>query len=114
MQTGEGIFFALWLVLAGLTLASWLFFWRNRDAQLKRKIWRLGTAISGTIFVLFVLLASWPHVQIVFFMLPVVALITWLNLRNTKFCDQCGATLFNHNWFSTIRYCPHCGATLTE
>jgi hypothetical protein len=41
-----------------------------------------------------------------------IALIAYLNIRCTRFCDQCGATLFNQNWFQAMNFCPKCGAKL--
>ena len=31
-----------------------------------------------------------------------------------KFCDKCGATLINSNWFSPMRFCSKCGAVLDD
>ena len=47
-----------------------------------------------------------------FVTVPAVSLISWLNIRQTKFCDECSSTMFSHNWFSKIKYCSKCGAAL--
>jgi len=44
--------------------------------------------------------------------IPAVALITFLNLRSTRFCDGCGRTVYTQNLLKPARYCPHCGALL--
>ena len=45
---------------------------------------------------------------------PMVALITWLNIRAIRFCDACGRTLHNQNPFSLPTFCSKCGAPLRQ
>ncbi|OHX19589.1 hypothetical protein BI344_17540 [Chromobacterium sphagni] len=46
------------------------------------------------------------------FLLPFLMLITFLNLRNTRFCDACGATQYSRG-VSRPRHCSRCGASLS-
>jgi hypothetical protein len=49
---------------------------------------------------------------ILFLVVPAVVLISYLNIKVTKFCDNCGARLYNHTWFAPMRSCSKCGAEL--
>jgi len=46
------------------------------------------------------------------FLVPGVALIVYLGMKFTKFCDQCGAVIYDGNWFSPAKFCSACGADL--
>jgi rRNA maturation endonuclease Nob1 len=50
------------------------------------------------------------QLKVLCFMVPAIALITFLNLRKTKFCDACGRTLYPKSFFTPTPFCPHCGA----
>jgi hypothetical protein len=41
---------------------------------------------------------------------PLLALATVINLRVVRFCDACGATVYNMP-FRPARLCPRCGAS---
>ncbi len=69
--------------------------------------------VTGAVFTLFVLLLT-DEPWILFFVVPAAALIGFLNIRLTKFCDSCGATLVNPAWFRRMRFCPSCGAPMGE
>ena len=34
------------------------------------------------------------------------------NRDSAKFCDKCGATLHDYNWFSPMKFCSKCGAEI--
>ena len=40
-----------------------------------------------------------------------IALITFLNIRNTQFCPRCNATIYRHG-FSRPSFCSKCGGPL--
>ena len=102
------VFMAVW---ATLGVASWWFFSRSKDADLKRGVLRWGSIAAGVLFAGFVL-AMTGEPWILLIVAPAVALISFLNIRFTKFCPSCGATLYNYNWFVAMRYCSRCGASL--
>lgn len=102
------VFMVVWTVLGAI---SWWFFARNRDPKLKRRVMRWGMVGAGFLFTIFVLVMS-GEPWILLFVVPAVALISYLNIRFTKFCPSCGATLYNYNWFVRMKYCSRCGASL--
>ena len=102
-------FFAVWVVLS---LGSVLFFTTSKDLALKKWVFPRLVAGSGAVFALLVGLTA-PFPLFLFFA-PFVALIVWLNIRMTRFCDACGRMLINHMWWSQMIYCPRCGAKLPE
>lgn len=102
------IFMVLWVCLGG---AGWWFFSRSSDVALKRRVMRWGAVGTGLLFIGFVL-AITREPWMLLFLVPAVALISFLNIKLTKFCSSCGATLYNYNWFVRMRYCSRCGASL--
>lgn len=102
-------FFAFWIILG---LSAFAFFHLNRDAKLKKKVHPFFVVSVGVIFASFAgWMSDWePFVFLV--MLPMIALITFLNLRSTRFCEGCGRTLYRQPIFGTAKFCPHCGRRL--
>ena len=91
------IFISVWVVLG---IFSALFFFSSTNAALKRKVHPPFVIGVGALFLSFVVLMGFARDAFFFFvMAPAVALITFLNLRNTKFCDSCGKTLIGQNPF---------------
>jgi hypothetical protein len=104
------IFFSVWVVLGLLSAA---FFFLGKNASLKRKVWPPFTIAAAVAFVGFVWTMGFPP-QLFFIMIPAVALITFLNLRSVKFCDDCGKMIISQNPFALPQFCPKCGAKLGQ
>ena len=102
------IFVGVWIVLG---IFSSAFFFLSKNASLKRKIWPPFTIATGVLFVAFVWAMGFPS-QALLFMVPVVGLITFLNLRSAKFCDACGKTIMGRNPLAPPQFCSKCGAKL--
>ena len=104
------IFFGVWIVLG---IASAAFFFLNHNAALKRKVFPPFVIFIGVLFLAFVILMGFARDRFFFVvMVPFVALITFLNIRSTRFCDACGKTLVSQNPFSRRKFCSKCGADL--
>ena len=112
MAAKEPVFFAFFVFWAILGISAFLFFHLNRDAKLKKKVFPVFVIGVGVIFGTFVAwMSGWqPFVLLAF--LPMVGLVTFLNLRTTKFCESCGRTIYKQPLFSPSRFCPHCGCNL--
>ena len=93
---------AVWTSL--LVLVS-LFYWKGSLAN-KRRFHPFVVVGSALIFLAFVtvMLPASTFVIIV----PVVALVSFLNYKITKFCSSCGATIVQRPGLSK-RPCPKCG-----
>lgn len=102
------VFMVVWVILG---LSSFLFFHFNRNSSLKRKVWPIFTVAIGTIFGGFVLIMG-RQPQVLFLMVPAIILISFLNIRMTRFCDPCGMTLYRQPIFSKTQFCPYCGNKL--
>ncbi len=76
------IFMAVWISL-GVT--SWWFFARSRNIGLKRRVHRWVAVGAGVLFTGFVLVMT-GEPWILLFVVPGVALISFVNIRFTKFC----------------------------
>jgi hypothetical protein len=103
-------FFVFWIAL-GIT--GFLLFFVNKDVKFKRRYFRWYVILVGVIFIGFACGTdgSWGALA---FMGPAVALITYLNIRGTRFCDKCGRTIIDHMPFSRAEYCSRCGAQLLD
>lgn len=116
LQRGDGLppeFVAFTVPWAILGLSSFLFFHFNRNAALKRRVWPAFIVTIGIIFAGFVFhVMGHQQPQVLYFMVPAIILISFLNIRTTLFCDACGKTLYRQPIFSRARFCPHCGAEL--
>ena len=102
-------FFAVWGVIC---LSGLAFFTFNRDAALKRRVFLPMLLFSDVVFLGFLLLVGTPR-EFLLVAVPMLALITVLNLRAVRFCDGCGRTLHSQNPFSVPRFCSKCGAPIT-
>jgi hypothetical protein len=101
------LFFAVWIALAA---GGFLFFTSNKDVALKKRWFPRLAFGAGALFALVVfLMAPWPAALL---FAPFIALITWMNIRMTRFCDACGRILINHQWWSKMNFCPYCGSKL--
>ena len=85
------IFFVIWAILG---VSSFCFFMFNNNATLKRKV-LLPFGIGMGVLLLGCISLLMPEALV--FMVHAVAVITYLNLRSTKFCENCGKTLLNQN-----------------
>jgi predicted membrane protein len=102
------IFFGVWVVLA---LIGFYLFYINKNASFKRRFFPVFIISAGLLMIIFTLLLG-VSLQMLFIVVPAVVLITYLNIRATKFCPQCGRTVHNGTWFHRLEYCPYCGAEL--
>lgn len=96
----------VWVVLA--ILGS--FFHLSRNAVLKRRYCRPYVVLIGAVFLGFIV-SDWGIAGAVLGG-SLVALMTYLNIKNVSFCD-CGETV----WGQVFRWrecCPECGALLPE
>lgn len=104
------IFIAVWVVLG---VASAAFFFLNHDAALKRKVHPPFVIFVGVLFLVFVALMGFAHDAFFYVvMVPGVAVISYLNIRNTRFCTTCGKTLYTQNPFTRPHFCTQCGTNL--
>jgi len=71
------VFFSVWILL-GLFSAG--FFFLNKNAAFKRKVWPPFVVLTGVLFVAFALALRIPG-QALVVMVPAVVLITFFNLR---------------------------------
>ncbi|HEY1049623.1 MAG TPA: hypothetical protein VGE39_07700 [Prosthecobacter sp.] len=80
---------------------------------LKRRIWpwfSVGTAVVFAAFVYGTVGRRNPGTLGI--MLPALLIITWMNVRMTRFCDACGKTITQRTPFSKDAFCSRCGAPL--
>jgi type III secretory pathway component EscS len=109
------LFGGTWIILM---VTSVFLFWIKKDVVFKRKWFPRFVILVGVLFVAFsstimVLQQRSVHsLKILVVIIPAVILSSWLNLKLTKFCGSCGATIINNVPFSRTRFCPKCGAEL--
>jgi hypothetical protein len=98
----------LWvaLVAAGIYL-----FYVSKDVRFKRRYLPRYIVLIGALCIYSTVRAGFP-LEMMYFIVPAVALVTFLNIRALKFCDSCGRTIVNRTVFTETEYCPKCGAKL--
>jgi hypothetical protein len=110
-------FVGTWIALG---VCGFVAFYLPRDASFKRKWFPRFIILVGVLFVLFsttlVVLESrsLSELGVLVILVPAVAVISFLNMRFTRFCSKCGATTYDVNWFSPTRFCSKCGAELSS
>ena len=108
-------FVGTWIVLA---IVGFFLFYFGKDAAFKRKWFPRYIVLVGVLFVFFVATqsvvssGSLGSLGILVVIVPAVYLISYMNIRTTKFCNKCGTTLINMNPFSPMKFCSKCGAGL--
>jgi hypothetical protein len=96
-------FLPAWIVL--LAMVS-LFYWKGSLAA-KRRFHPYVVAGGALIFLGFVTVIMPPSTFVV--IAPVVALVSFLNYKITKFCNGCGATVIQPPRWSEPPTCTKCG-----
>ena len=105
-------FFGTWIVLG---IVGFIVFSLPGDAAFKRKWFPRYAILAGILFVFFssaigVLgFGALASLGMLVFVVPAAVVFTCLNLAFTRFCDKCGASIFE---LSPTRYCSKCGAKL--
>ena len=109
------LFVGTWIVLA---IVGFFLFYHNKNAAFKRKCFPRYIVLVGVLFVFFTATLSvvssgslWS-LGILVVIVPAIYLVSYMNLRLTKFCDKCGTTLTNMNGFTAMKFCSKCGAEL--
>ncbi len=105
------VFMMGWLMLG---VGSWCLIAWLPTAQAKKRWSDRLSIVAGIVFFSF-LCSQFVNVKNqgqVFFFGAFIALITWLNVRNTYFCTECGKRSLDSKWFSRTYSCPNCGAKL--
>jgi len=97
-----------WLIIV---IAGAIFFDRNRNATLKRRLWPLWIGGSSASFVEAVSSAL-GHISIA--TAAIAILVGLLNLFAQKFCNGCGQSQYCNNPFRSSNKCDHCGSPLSQ
>lgn len=105
------IFVASWVIIG---LISWLYFRGNTNIDLKRRFHKWSAIVYGAMFFFLIALSFAGFSFFLLFFGAAIALITYLNIRNTIFCNACGKQSYNYKWFSKIEYCARCGVKLHD
>lgn len=103
------IFVGVWVVLG---IFSYGVFFVGKNAALKRKYWPPFVIVTGALFIAFAYSMGFGGSSL-YVMVPAVALISFLNIRNTRFCDACGQTVVSQNFLVKQEFCSKCGANLS-
>jgi hypothetical protein len=106
------LFVGVWIALA---LAGILLFYVNRNAAFKRTYFPWHAGLVGTLFLVFLVALGWPW-ELAVVGAPFVAIVTYMNVRTTYFCDACGRTLIQPLGLPrrARRTSCKCGAAIVE
>jgi len=94
-----------------LIVSATAFFYLNKNAALKRRVWLPFVVTTGALFIGFMWLVEPP---LPFLLLGVTAVILaiWINVRTVRFCEACGNMSRSRNSFAQPTVCSKCGAEL--
>lgn len=81
-----GIFSAIWVALG---VSGFGLFFVSKNVRFKRRYFPWYVTLVGLLFIWFGLQMGLP-LRLFFILVPAVALITFINVKVTKFCDNCG------------------------
>ena len=101
-------FLGIWIALAIVGL--WVTYVDKNIAR-KKRLLPIFIISSGIIFAVFTLLVV-GDLRAMALVVPAVALIIFLNLRQLRVCETCGRTIQSGMWFARARYCPRCGGRM--
>jgi hypothetical protein len=101
-------FIGVWIALSIVGL--WITY-LDKNVARKKRLLPVSIVVAGVIFVLFTFLMT-GDLRMMGFVIPAVALITFLNLRQFRVCPTCGRTIHSGMWFARAQYCPKCGGRL--
>jgi hypothetical protein len=104
------VFAVIWVLLG---IGNAVFMLRGRNPRLKRTLFRWFNVVGCALFSVFVLVLTRRPI-ILLLVLPALGVISFINIRTTKFCGSCGATLYDLIWFRRTKFCTRCGASLTS
>lgn len=77
----------------------------------KRKVFR-RTIILSSLSLLVVMPLTSLEIELLVFVIPVLAAMTFIIIRYTKFCEWCGAAVQTNQPFVDKERCPKCGTAL--
>ena len=93
-------------------------FIKSKNLAFKKKYFITGTVILSGFFASFTTYIVFMKIHgdfyIWLFFILVLSLITYLNIRNTKFCESCGSTIRKVFPFERNNYCEICGNKLCD
>ncbi len=95
-----------------LALLTYIFIYRNKDINLKRK-WHTHVCIANSllffIVILFFVLYGFPF-QTIYMTIPALIFITYIQIKTTIFCDSCGKMSSSVSFIKKDSFCSKCGA----
>jgi len=91
-----------------LIVANFLVFSIKKEKEFKKKYMPFAGILLMTPIVAVPILQFWPSP---IFLIPVLGfgVVAFLNLKLTKFCDQCGKFRYNRQVFEKMNFCSVCG-----
>ena len=114
-------YIVLFFVLAygAIVLIGEFYFYFSPDAATNRIAWKwwniIGSAVSVTSATI-ALITTQPDFSLawLFLFIPLGCLAAYLQIKNTRFCDNCGRKVSSllDNVLVPAEFCPRCGAKL--
>jgi hypothetical protein len=81
----------------------------NKNVDLKKRFFPFSVIIGCLIFGSLMFIQFYPRIFPILIFLPGLALIAYLNIKFTKFCDHCGKFRYNRTFWEKMNFCPVCG-----
>ncbi len=101
------VFCTAWIIWGASTH---FFLYRNRPVAFRR-VWHMRVALISAAaflgFLFYIVHVGFPAKVLTVFV-PALFLMTFLNIRNTRFCDACGKQTFSMKLFQRPQRCRRC------
>ena len=101
----------VWIAL--IVVQLWVFY-GSRNVALNRRLIPAIYVGTSAVLVLFVGLISGSLLFVLLYVVPPVALASFLNYKSMTLCESCGRTNRKYFWGGRRSFCPRCGAMLPK
>ncbi|MGF1748626.1 MULTISPECIES: hypothetical protein [Vibrio] len=98
--------FSVWVAFV---LVGYVLFYVNKNARFKRKYYPIFSVIASVLFLFGANMMGHFTLQFLIVIVPIVSLITFMNIRGAKFCDFCGKSNFSQTLKDRKAECQKCG-----
>ena len=98
-----------WVILV---IIGVLLFRVNSSAEFKKKYFRAWIIFGGAALVVFTLGIGFPIGMVLFLVVPMVTLVTFVNIKIARICGNCGR--YNQRLSSEKLYCRDCGMEIID
>ncbi len=96
------------IIIIHLAISIWILRF-NKNTVLKKKFFPISVIIFCLIFASAIFAQFFPNILPIIIFYPFLAVIAFLNIKLTKFCDKCEKFRYNYTFYEDMKFCLVCG-----